>query len=128
MKNLLFVALISVSFEVHADVYRCMDNNGRAVYQEQPCETAKLKPVGTVKNPADVSPEERQRSLLNAEKHKKRLDDALESRRKAEIAEKEKQEADYKRELDARNVEAQERQARAAEQAARRPAVNIYTR
>lgn len=128
MKKLIFIVMMGASCAVRADVYKCTDENGRSAYQERPCETAKLKPAGVVKKPVDIPLEEQQRRISGAEKSKARLDAAMDAREKTEIAEQEKRDANFRRELDARNVAAQERQAVAAEQAARKPTVQINVR
>lgn len=67
-----------------ADVYKCSSDNGRTVYQEQPCEKSDMKEVGKVKPPPESSSEERERMKGVHEKSKANLDANLEARAKRE--------------------------------------------
>ena len=93
-------------------VYKCFDRNGRVVYQSQSCASSNLKAGGQVEPPAEVPPEEVERTKSEMEKMRVRL----EAKKKAEEEARAKAQ---QQELEERRVQALERQAHAAEEQAR---------
>lgn len=128
MKKTLLIGMLGMAFSAQADIHKCQDANGRMVYQEKPCENARLKPVGTVKKPVSSSDEERARMMGIEQKNKADYSIAQEARKKEEKAEEEKIESARLRALDERKAEALERQATAAEKEAKKPPVQINIR
>lgn len=99
MNKPLMIALMGLALPVQAEVYKCMDANGRSVYQEMPCETSKLQQVGTVKKPATSSVDERGRMSALEEKNKARFAANQESRKKEEMEEQRRRDVAYMREI-----------------------------
>jgi len=122
-KPLLFV-LVLVAFPVHAEIYKCMDANGRAAYQEMPCENTKLKQAGTVKRPASIPDGERERMSAVADKDRVNLAATLSARAKAIKAEQDAWNAAYERDLRERAVVSGERSAEADERSAQAAEIN----
>ena len=116
--NLLMFAVLAFSASAQAEMFKCKDDRGRAVYQEQPCENSNLRAIGTVKKPGTVSADEVSRMEAEKAKTRSRLDAQYKAEQEAR--------AEYeKRMMERRRVEALEDQARAQEQQARKPTVEI---
>lgn len=84
MKLLILIGLLFTVSTSHADVFKCTGDNGRTIYQEQPCEKSDLKEIGKVKPPPEPSKEERERMQGVHEKSKANLDASMDARAKRE--------------------------------------------
>ncbi|MDP2829562.1 MAG: DUF4124 domain-containing protein [Sulfuricellaceae bacterium] len=84
MRLFVLIGLLSLAITSHADAFKCTGDNGRTVYQEQPCEKSNLKEVGKIKPPPESSKEERDRMQGVQEKNKANLDASMEARAKRE--------------------------------------------
>mgnify|MGYP003445830744 CR=1 FL=1 len=90
MKALLLIGLMGMVFPAQADVYRCQDTSGKTVYQEDPCEKAKLKTVKKLEKPmGEPTPE----AIEKAQAESRALIQSYNERKKAEqeAAKKEKE-------------------------------------
>ncbi len=84
MRLFILIGLLFVAMSSHADVFKCTGDNGRTVYQGEPCEKSNLKEIGKVKPPPESSKEERDRMQGVNEKSKASLDSKMAERAKRE--------------------------------------------
>lgn len=94
MKALLLISLMGIVFPVQADAYRCKDSAGKTIYQEKPCETANLTPVGKVAKPVGTySPEAAEKAQAEVKAYNQRQAERLKSAQEAAKSENGQQEA-----------------------------------
>ena len=113
-KKCIILALISLSFSVNAEVFKCKSPAGKVIYQAEPCASGAISQgVVDVKT---MTPEEAEAANEKLKAWQQRQADEAEAKRTADKehqAELQKQES---LELQRRSVTAQERQATAAQQ------------